>query len=177
MQALEVGQLRRVSGTDQNLKSVANKRGCSAAEHRLLPKKISLGFFAEGGFDYSCTRATDRFRPCHCRRAGAPGEILFDCDERGYAAAALELTPHHWPQRFRRDHNNIDIPGRHDCFVKNCEAVREKQCLPGVQIRCDLSRKNFWHSRIGERQKNNITAPDSLFSSENRQTGGASERA
>src|SRR6266404_5978787 len=174
MQAFEIGQLWRVTGTDQNVKSVANKRGCSAAEHRLLAKKISLGFFAEGGFDYSCTRATDSFRPCHCRRAGAPGEILFDGDERGHAAAALELTPHHRSQRFRRDHDNIDIGWRHDRFVKNSEAMREKQCLPGAQIRCDLSRENFWHSRIGERQKNNITALDSLFSSENRQTRGAS---
>ena len=167
MQALEVGQLWRVSGTDQNLKSVANKRGCSATEHRLLAKKISLGFFTEGGFDYSCTRTTDRLCPCHCRRAGAPGEILFDCDERGYAPAALELTPHHWSQRFRRDHDNIDTSWRHDGFIKNSEAVREKQCLPSAQIRCDLSRKNFWHSRIGDRQKNNITALDRLFSSEN----------
>src|SRR5438132_13853448 len=106
MQALEVGELWRVAGTDQNLKSVANKRGCSATEHRLLAKKISLGFFTEGGFDYSCTRTTDGLCPCHCRRAGATGEILFECDERGYATAARERTPHHGSHRLLPDQNH-----------------------------------------------------------------------
>src|SRR6267143_5502272 len=169
MQAFEVSQLGRVSGPDQNLKSVANKRGCAAAEHGLLTKKGSLGFFPEGCVDYSRACATDRFRPGHCRRASASGKIVFNRHEGGHAPAGLELTPHHWSQRFRRDHYDIDIGGWHDCFVKNSEAVRKKQYLPDSQIGCDLPRKNFRHACIGKRQKDNMTALDGFFSSENRQ--------
>ena len=48
VQALEVGDLRRVPGFDQSLESLLDQRRQAAAKNCLLAEQIALGFFFEG---------------------------------------------------------------------------------------------------------------------------------
>jgi hypothetical protein len=97
VQALEVGQLWGITGTNQSLERGSNERGCSATQYCLLPEQICLRFFPKSCFDDAGPGAPDCFGPCECKCARLPTKIVFHSEQGGHAAASLKLTPHHLP--------------------------------------------------------------------------------
>ena len=80
MDALEIGNLRLVSGFDQSLESLFHQ-GCQpSAEHGLLAEKIALGFFFECCLENSRARGSDAIRIRERQLVRVSARILMNGD-------------------------------------------------------------------------------------------------
>ena len=148
MQAFEIGELGRVSGTNERFKAGANQRAGAATEDCLLTKKIGLSLLPKVRFEDAGTGAADSFRPRQSRSLRMPAGILVNRNQPWRAATSQKFPAHHRSETLGRDHHNVDIFPRNDRTIINRKAVGEEQSLARTQIWRDLFCVNGRHPRV-----------------------------
>src|SRR5438874_2490991 len=98
MEALEVSNLGRVASLDQSLKAFLDERSQPAAEHRLLAKKITFGFFFEGRLQNARARRSDPIGIAERVFVGAAAGILMNCQQGRHASAFCIDAPQQMPR-------------------------------------------------------------------------------
>ena len=126
VEAFEVGKLRRIAGANERIETGANERACSSAKDCLLTKKIGLRLLTKSCLDYARMRATDSLCPGQGGLLRMPAGILMNCNQTGRTAPSKKLATYHWPQAFRRHHDNVHISPGNDSAIMNREAMREE---------------------------------------------------
>src|SRR4029077_8859594 len=158
VETFEVGKLRRIAGINERVETGANERACSSAKDCLLTKKIGLRLLTKSCLDYAGVRATDSLCPGQGGLLRMPAVILMNCNQTGRTAPSKKLATYHWPEAFRRHHDNVHISPGNDSAIMNREAMGKQQRLARSQIRRDLFRIDSRHLVVWERKKNDVSA-------------------
>ena len=137
MDALEVGQLRLVSGFHQGVEAGLHQVADTAAKDSLLAEQVGLGLLFEGGLEHSGHRRPDA--PGVGQRPGArlAGGVLVDREQRRHADPFLEHPPDDVAGALGGHHGDIHLVARHDLAEVNVEAVGEHQGAARLQVRLD----------------------------------------
>ena len=167
MEALEVGHFRRVAGLGQHLEARLHQRARAAAEHGLLAEKIGLGFLLEGRLDDAAARAADALGPGERDLLGLLAGVLVDRDERRHAFALGVLAAHDVAGAFRRDHDDVHIRRRDECFEMDGEAVAEDERLALGKVRADVLFKGRRLLGVGDGHEDHVRLFHGLAGVEN----------
>ena len=150
VQALEVRDLRLVTGRDERLEPRLDQRGRAAAQDRLLAEQIGLGLLLERGLEHAGARGTDAGRVRERALPGLPGRVLVHGDQRRRPDALLVRPAHQVAGPLRRDHRDVDALGRRDRPEVDVEPVREHQHVAGFEVRPDVVGVRLGLRRVGQ---------------------------
>src|SRR5882757_3312786 len=112
--ALEVRDLRLVTGLDQRLETGLDQRGRTTAQHRLLTEQVGLGLLGEGRLDHAGPGAADALGVRQRQREALAGRVLLDRRDTRHTAALLVLAAHQVARALGRDHAHVDTGRRLD---------------------------------------------------------------
>ena len=156
MHALEISDLRLITGLDQRLEGGLDQRAHPTAEDALLAEEVGLGFLGEGGLQRAGARHADAPGIRKCDLARSSGGILMHRQQARGATALHEGLAHAVPGRFGRNHAHVHLGRRLDGFEAYVEAVPEHQRLSGAEVRLDALGVDFRLSSVGRQQHNHI---------------------
>ena len=107
VQALVVGELRRVAGLDERLEAELDQLREPAAEHGLLAEQVGLGLVLEGRLDDPGAAGADRGGVGERELARVAARVLRDGDQRRRAVALLEDAADDVAGALRRAHDHV----------------------------------------------------------------------
>src|SRR6476660_4744938 len=157
VQALEIGDLRLISSSDQRLETSLDQLGQTATEDRLFTKQVGLALFLERCLDHARARQAETLGIGQRDFLGIAGRVLLDRDQTRHAGALLEKLAEAVTWRLRGDHDHVDVLRRRHEAEAHREAMREEQRLAGaetildrllVDLALDLVRRED-HDQIG----------------------------
>ncbi len=137
VQALEVGDLRLVTGLGQRLEARLHQCGDTTGEHGLLTEQVGLGLLGEGGLDDTGAGAADALGVRQGQREGVAGGVLLHGHETGHTTPLLVLTAHQVARALRGDHADVHARRGLDEAEADVEAVAEEQRVAVLQVRGD----------------------------------------
>ena len=109
VQALEVGDLRRVAGLDQRFESLLDQRRQPATEHGLLAEQVAFGFLLESRLQNARARRADAVRIGQRKFVRAPAGILLNRDQGRHPAAFGIHAPDQVSGTLGSDHHHIYV--------------------------------------------------------------------
>ena len=115
------------AGPDERVEPGLDQLGDAAAEHGLLAEQVGLGLLGERGLEHACPGGADALGVGEAERERVARGVLLDGDQRGHAAALVELAADEVAGALRRDHDDVHVGGRLDEAVADVQAVREEQ--------------------------------------------------
>src|SRR5438046_3520029 len=133
--ALEVGDLRRVSGSREGLDPGLAQRGDAAAQDGLLAEQIGLRFLAERRLEHARAGAADPRGIGERIGQRIAARILVHRDERRHAPARLKLAAHQVSGGFRAVIADSSPAGGAVSLEWVVDPGAERQGLPGWRAR------------------------------------------
>src|SRR4051794_8074676 len=160
VEALVVGDLRRVAGLDERLEACADELGGAAAEHRLLTEEVGLGLLLERRLEDAGAAGADADGVGERELARVAGGVLLDGDEGRRAVALGEEPADDVPRALRRDHDHVMPGGRGDPLVEDVEAVGEEHGCARREIRLDVLVEHLRLHLVGQQDRDELRAGD-----------------
>src|SRR5439155_3111705 len=133
--ALEVGDLRLVSGLAERLEPALDEGRNAAAQHRLLSKEVGFRLLGEGRLDDAGARTADALGVGERGLLRLAARVLMDGEKPRSALALDEDLAYAMTGNLGRDQREVDVLGGVDGAEADVEAVREHQGLPRTERR------------------------------------------
>ena len=129
MAAFEVGDLRLVAGLNQGLKARLDEGRHPTTEHALLPEKVGLRLFLEGGLKHPGSGASDALGVSEGPFQGLAGGVLLHRYQTGHPGPPLVFPAHQMTGAFGGHHGDVHVRRGDDLAEVDVEAVGEHEHL------------------------------------------------
>ncbi len=146
------------------------------AQDGLLAEQVGLGLLGERRLEDPGARRADRPRVGEDAVAGRARGVAVDREQRGHAAAGPVDGAEQVARALRRDHPDIDDPGRIDPPEMDVEAMGEHEQVAGVEVRRDLLVVDRLLGGVGDEEHDHVGGLDGVGDIGDAQAGVRRER-
>ncbi|KKT34483.1 MAG: hypothetical protein UW24_C0029G0003 [Parcubacteria group bacterium GW2011_GWA2_44_12] len=156
METFKIGNLAFIAGLNERFIRFHHKLGNAAAQNNLLAKKIGFGFFFEISFNDARARAADGSSVRTRDVFGFSGCVLMHRHKARNAKSFGVDFAHQMPRAFWRNHPDVNIFWRDNCFIVNVESVCKRERFARRKMRENIVFVYLRLFCIGREQDNNI---------------------